>query len=658
MHLQKLVDHLGHADCTKALEELASLRAESEHPDDAARRAITEGLATGTKLIRSALEAKKLSAAQVFSLAEQYAKFPFPVGTFDLAYAECLASLEAPDYAKFLQNLEKLGGFQADWASHPAEVQGLIDQVKQSTEKNSAELKKLLGNLSNHKSGTATKDLVQDLIAHSVNGLVDLEWETLLTAEQVQPFLAYAKMARGNDKASVRTRACLAECLLRQKADKLLDKEPVVVSEARALVPRTIDAADAYLKFVAGLVLQAEGHTTGAADAYCTAVVPEHPTWLKEGRRAVVLEACYEAARLTWSPGKGDEPAKRAVTYYKGAADLDENMDIDRLVLFVEAAHEARSLGEFGKQLRKLVGKKEFRTRPPSDLRLIARGYADFADDSTSTDSVLLRRVGPALEVVENQEKNGEALDFWVGRYRWELKDEKKALQAFGRALGQSKPTKMMDRGGRCGQIGELIGRLTENTPEATKHWLDVLGASIPEDVDKRGARHWELMAHKCNLLTQRESLRSQLVDDLKQKSPRVLGDLQSVIENNDERPGIQVEAHFALLLGLANAAADKKFVEDHWMRYSPTIRKHYQELGVLLKRPDIYKEYLNENREENVHKLIAKLKTMDEKALADEIQENLDQFKRRSSTPPRGRQPGPHSLDRPGSAEAIASGR
>jgi hypothetical protein len=589
-----------------------------------------------------------------------------------LSWTDCKAYVDERDNESFFAALPNLRA-AGEGVNHDPEIAYLFAELARVTPNKKAELVKLLDAIVRRPTPPVFETQVEDLRVKSINRLTETSHANLDKPADFEEMLKYI---RGIDakSASEKTLACQVEALLRSSGISLPAKDSPTCKKANEVAAdkKITESQDSYVRYVRGLAAQASAECSKAADAYDAASLKEKQDWLTPARRAFAVEAYYNAAREAWRPGQNRSAAAVAVKRYQSAVALAAPMPVQQLIGFVEAARGAQDWKVLELALGDVARRDEFKDLPNEAFTLQALGkistiFVDWAEGSGDTAKLqkLLMSIGPALQVVEKQAQNGEAFDFWVGMYYWELAKNKPgmktaALNAFGRALAQSASTGDVSAlGPRWMRVQELLDPV--KTTDAPEDWEKVFEAAIDPNPKLRTDRQWELFLEKCVLAAYNKKRSDKLVDDLRlAKSPKLIKDIDELIASKADRVDLQIEAGLVVWAALANSlnpAMKKGMLEEQRQECFRWFKESSRRLASQLATEGVFDKWPRHDKADVTRKFAKAFGELpkalhmpdDEakkllgrpgdpsKSLIDDILDNLNEYEQRHTKPQRG---------------------
>jgi hypothetical protein len=536
-----------------------------------------------------------------------------------LSWTDCKAYVDERDNESFFAALPNLRA-AGEGVNHDAEIADLFAELVRVTPNKKAELVKLLDAIASRPAPEVFETQVEDLRVKSINRLTGASYLNLEKAADFEEMVKYTRDVKP-DLASEKMLACRLESLLRSPNPASLTKDAKACKEALdiAELKKLADSKDAYVHYARGLAANANALWARAADAYDLASLKDDELgWTNSARRAFAVEAYYNAAREAWKPGKDRATAALAVKRYQSAVALAAPMPVQHLLGFVEAARGAQDWKVLEQALGDLARRKEFKVLPSEVFSLESLGristiFVDWAEGSGDPARVqkLLQSIGPALQAVEKSSLNGEAFDFWVGVYYWELATNKPgmktaALKAFGRSLAQSESTGDVSAlGPRWMRVQELLEPV--KTTDAPENWEKVFDAAIDPKSTARTDRQWELFLEKCVMAAYNKKRTDKLVDELRQaKNPSLVRDVEELIASKPDRVDLQIEAGLVLWAALANSytpATKKGMTQEQQDAYIRRTKESSRRLASQLATKGVFEKWPRHDKAEITRK-------------------------------------------------------
>jgi serine/threonine protein kinase len=614
--LQEFRDHIEARQWQKGLAALAQLRENLPPPqDEAGQQQVAKSLETAAKSVRGAGAETKLTAETLGRFIDEYRKFPFPIPLFDLVWKECKLHADSHAYEAFLATLAKFNAMRIDVTGCDSDFKELFDPLARPPD-----VAKLLTALAGkHESlPAAIENRLSEVQVRSVNAFVKERLDRIENADAFRTMLHYIEpVIDQKNGVEARTVACHVESLLRGGSVLLAGEgdnnyqKAVTFRDHAALK----DSTDSYVLFVRGLLLQSEEKWEQATKHYDHSFALSSETWQSVGRKSLAAEAYYKAASQVWKGGKDPTGAKDAVKYFQGAAKLVALMPVLKLTVFIKAAQAAQNVREFDKRLIELCDHHDLRTLSSEARFDIAAAFAARAEGNPDRAVELLRKVGPRLgslfRALAANERNGESLDYWLGRYEWEFGEKSRAKQAFGRALAESEPSRDLYERGRLELVEESLGKFAET--ESPEHWLDVFRVAVPNSPKARSERQWELLVPKYRVIAENREMEDSLFKDLKDADTKILRDLQELIAYGAKvgRTDLPIEARLLRLTALnkfMKTATYQGWPLEKQMPAWEQVKKDYHELSIEFSTGDIFKAWKRRDKVVLANKIAGQL--------------------------------------------------
>jgi serine/threonine protein kinase len=580
--------------------------------------------------------------------------------TFDLAWLQAAVAVDNHNYAGFVAGFSEL----KDNLPEQREVgftlaEGLINRLtaKTTTE---ADVEKLIGAFPVTCPEPRLQKMLTDLLIKEVDWLVKQRYAGLRKAKQFQSFLEICQKVAAYPQIDALTVACHIECLLRKSEKGLPSQGTEESKKAVALAGRLTDgqAKDSYIAFARGLGLQSDDNWGAAVANYDEAFRTPHEWQRDSVRKHLAATAYCNAASQEWKAGGAKEAAALALKHYLDAERLEAPQLLEPRyhAALVEAAYASDKSSQFENSLRGLAERKDFgdfvRANGATVLRL-GTNFSHWADRDFRSGKELLDSLGLIFQRLGTEDSLDEAANYWLGYYQWRNKEKPAARMRFAKALALSPCVKEIDARDRFPMVELALGgiRGTDNTDD----WMKVFGIAILDEPAKRSERQWELMVHKCRLLTENRGMESSLLKDLAGNA-KLLKELKEVIEygTGSGRIDLRIEARLTGLWGLNKFTTSQEYAkakDEARLAIWKEIEEYYFKLTVDLSNLDTFRKWPNKGKvklaretAERMEGISEKLKAANRAADAKEfhnasekITNTIEDYLKDPKTPPSG---------------------
>jgi hypothetical protein len=391
--------------------------------------------------------------------------------------------------------------------------------------------------------------------------------------EKYEAVLKECERAAGllGDKTPGWVLACWAECLIETSDSGKKPLENLRIARELAFSPRVIPEAGAYGHYVQALVLGMEKNFAKSYESLNHSLTGKEEEWFKNPRRhETAAYVCYSAA----SQFASDKEWKRACDALQQGIGLKPN---------------AARLAPLGKSFASWAA---------------SPGHERDAEE-------LLESVGQAVEAAWRDDDKDTDLAYWSGRMHWiawkksgNPQEKKEALQRFAAALVLSPPLKKVsvEEDKPYARVKGLVTQ--DGSGPANADLQELLAIAIPENVEQRNPRHWDLLYRRaaltadmllgmCEKDNQGRNGYLLRADAFKEEAKKLILDLlrdaAELIANNKGRVQLIGEGHvFAtsgIYVGIKNQLLDER-------KYGAEERTHWLALGEFLQNAKTFEEW------------------------------------------------------------------
>jgi serine/threonine protein kinase len=607
-HLKRFESDLKTASWQSAWKELEPLRTAWMAMPDKDRLEHAPRLEASLKAALTKLRASAddPNPPDLHQWVEEIKQFGLNVPASQMNWLDCMAAVQAGDYEQFLKRLSAFKD-AAEIAEPDWEIQKLFDAVAKATEKNRVGLEKLLNAFKTRGQPFAGKleQKAVTLLVQSVNELTELRYAK---EGDFKGMMEFTGMALGKDGVSPLTLACHIECLLRHSGKDLPKKGSPDNAAAVKLLSRfsAKKEKDSFIDYAWGLALQSNEQFESAAEHYDSAFDSLSLEWQKSDpvrKQWAAAGYCKSAAR-EWKVGGEKAGAAKALRHYLAAAGLIslENLSPQDHASLVEAANAAGQVREFETNLRALARrKKDFVRLDDATVVRLGTDFSHWADQDMSSGKELLDSLGPIFQKLGGQNSLDEAANYWLGYYQWRNDEKAAARMRFAKALALSPCVKEIDARDRFPMVELVLGGIRGT--DKTEDWMKVFGIAISDKPAERSERQWELMVHKCQLLTENDRMKSTLFKDLDSDDSNLLKELAQIIRYGTDsgRTDLRIEARLAGLWGLnqftENSPQYKKATDDARLAHFRKVKEYYGKLTDDLSNEEAFRKWPNPSK-------------------------------------------------------------